>query len=123
MSNEKPTLSNELENDPNITSINEKGHYSPLDLLELKDPDVIGQLNHSVKQSILKILIREETSLKNIAEELDINPGTIKRHLTDLLKAHLILQTYIETNQFNFKIKYYRAKARKFRVAYIWPPG
>ena len=122
MSKEKHPSSKELESYTTETSRKENGHFVPQEILNLQNPDVIGILNHGVKQKILNILVREETSLKKIAEELDTNPGTIKRHLTDLLNAHLIIQTYIETNQFNFKIKYYRATARKFRVAYIWPP-
>ena len=56
--------------------------------------------------------------LKNATGE---NPGTVKRHLDDLVDKKLIVQTRIEKNIYGIKVKYYRATARQFVFNIKWP--
>ncbi len=87
-----------------------------LEKLELHDPNVVQHLFHEVKSKILNFLIRQKATLRTIAKELNINPGTIKRHLVDLNDFGLIRVVSEEQNEFGINQIYYRAVAKNFIV-------
>ncbi len=87
-----------------------------LENIELHDPNVVQHLFHDVKSKILNFLIRQKATLRTIAKELNINPGTIKRHLVDLKDFGLIRVVSEEQNEFGINQIYYRAVAKNFIV-------
>ena len=87
-----------------------------LDTLEFHDPNVVPHLFHDVKSKILNLLIRQKATLRTIAKELNINPGTIKRHLVDLNEFGLIRIVSEEQNEFGITQIYYRTVAKNFIV-------
>ena len=93
------------------------------DNLEISDPNIISIFYHEKKSEILKLLIKEELTLKEIKDKMDINPGTIRRHLDDLLAAGLVELTRTEINRYSMLMKFYRSTAKSFqiKVEYKWP--
>ena len=89
--------------------------------LILNDPEVISVFKSEGKQSILNILIREEKNIQDLKNALKMNPGSIKRHIDNLLELGLIVQTREDENSWGVKMKYYRAVAEKFTINYSWP--
>ena len=90
--------------------------------MHIHDHSVVSILFHDKKQEILKLLIDEELTIIEISKKLgDLNPGTVKRHLTDLENAQLIYLSREERNEFGINMKYYRAVAKKFLVNLSFP--
>ncbi|UYP44393.1 hypothetical protein NEF87_000678 [Candidatus Lokiarchaeum ossiferum] len=87
----------------------------------INDPSVVPILFHEKKQMLLSLIIPEEKTIIDIKNITKMNPGTIKRHLDDLVKKNLAVQSRFFTNEFGIKMKYYRAVARKFLVQIEWP--
>ena len=56
--------------------------------------------------------------LKNATK---MNPGTVKRHINDLLDHGLVQQTRLEKNMYSITEKYYRATAKTFIIQLRWP--
>ena len=52
-----------------------------------------------------------------------LNPGTIRRHLDELIEKNLIFLVRTEKTNFGQIMKYYRASAKKFlvRINFDWP--
>ena len=46
----------------------------------------------------------------------EINPGTIKRHLDDLIANDLVFMIFDDRSEYNVKMKFYSAKARNFII-------
>lgn len=86
----------------------------------LDDPRV-SVIIHKQKRDILKLLIDNELNIKEIQDLTKINPGTIKRHLDDLVLNNLVIQTQTIKNEFGFVLKYYRAVYKKFTFNVEWP--
>lgn len=105
--------------DTNNTTTNSE--YKIKDEIILDNPEVITFFKSEGKQDILKILINQEMNLHEIRNTLKMNPGTVKRHLDQLLEFKLIEQTREDTNSWGVKMKYYRAVAKKFIIHYSWP--
>ena len=84
------------------------------------DPKMVI-LIHKQKREVLKVLIEQELNIKEIENITKINPGTIKRHLDDLVENGLVLQTQTIKNEYGFVLKYYRAVVKKLIVNFEWP--
>lgn len=92
------------------------------DELNITDYAVVSVLFHTQKSEILKLLINEELTIIEISKKLGgLNPGTVKRHLTDLENAQLIFLSKEVRNEFGINMKYYRAVAKNFRVNLSFP--
>ena len=90
--------------------------------IQIQDPSVVSILFHDKKQEILRLLILEELTIIEISKKLgDLNPVTVKRHLTDLENAHLIYLSREERNEFGINMKIYRAVAKKYHVNLSFP--
>ena len=90
--------------------------------MQIRDHSVVSVLFHTQKSAILKLLIDEELTIIEISKKLeDLNPGTVKRHLTDLENAHLIYLSKEVRNEFGINMKYYRAVAKSFNVNLSFP--
>ena len=50
-----------------------------------------------------------------------MNPGTIKRHLSDLQKFGLVFISREKLNEYSIVMKYYRATAKTFVFQISWP--
>ncbi len=92
------------------------------DEIQIKDYAVVSVLFHVQKSEILKLLINEELTIIEISKRLDgLNPGTVKRHLTDLENANLIYLSKEVRNEFGINMKFYRAVAKRFNVNLSFP--
>jgi DNA-binding transcriptional ArsR family regulator len=90
--------------------------------LHITDYAVVSVLFHEVKQEILKLLIFDELTIIEISKRLNnLNPGTVKRHLTDLENAKLIKLSKEERNEFGINMKFYKAVAKTFHVNLSFP--
>jgi predicted transcriptional regulator len=87
----------------------------------ISDPSAVSVLFHDKKQEILKLLIIQDLNIREIENKTGLNPGTIKRHLDDLLDKKLVFQSQTIKNEYGFTLKYYRAVAKKFIVNLEWP--
>ncbi len=93
----------------------------PLDEKVIATPAVVPVLFHAEKQQILGMLILSEYTIQELSTALKLNPGTVKRHITDLMENNLVVQTRTDVNEYGIKLKYYRATARRFVVNLAWP--
>ncbi len=87
----------------------------------ITDPTAVPILFHDKKQLLLKLLIEKEMTIIDLKNSTKLNPGTIKRHLTDLVEKGLAKQTRIEINTYGVRMKFYRATAIQFIVNLKWP--
>jgi len=87
----------------------------------ITDPQVVPNLFHRVKQEILEQLIHREMTIIDLKKVLGHNPGTIKRHLDDLVEAHLVKQVRTVENKYKVVMRYFRATAKRFIVNLKWP--
>jgi DNA-binding transcriptional ArsR family regulator len=87
----------------------------------ISDPSAVSVLFHEKKQEILKLLVKEDLNIKDIENLTGLNPGSIKRHLDDLLDKKLVFLSQTIKNEYGFILKYYRASARKYIVNLEWP--
>ena len=91
------------------------------DEMIVKDVEAIALFRSEGKQDILRILMENEMNIHDLKNALKMNPGTIKRHLDQLLQYELIVQTREDENSWGVKMKYYRTVARKFKINFEWP--
>lgn len=104
--------------------INNKGITTVKDILPEKiinSPETVPILFHEKKQELLKELMIKENTIIDLKNITSMNPGTIKRHLQDLVLAGLVIQTRTEKNIYGVNMKYYRASAKSFVVNLKWP--
>jgi len=87
----------------------------------ITDANTLPVLFHEKKQTLLKILIDQEMNIIDLKNITGLNPGTIKRHLTDLLEKELIRIVRTEQNIYGVTMKFYRATAKQFVVNIRWP--
>lgn len=102
----------------------EKSDLQTSDLHEtlvITDPSVVPVLFHEKKQILLQLLIDKEMTIIDMKNITNMNPGTIKRHITDLVDSGLARQSRIETNIYSIKMKFYRATAKQFTISLKWP--
>ena len=91
------------------------------DEIVLSDPEIISVFRSEGKQDILKVLITQEMNINELKNILKLNPGTVKRHLDQLLEYKLIKQTREDENSWGVKMKYYRAVAKRYIIHFSWP--
>lgn len=87
----------------------------------LEDPDAIAIFKSEGKQDILRILIDQEMNIHDLKNKLKLNPGTVKRHIDQLIEFKLIVQTREDENSWGVRMKYYRSVAKKFIIHFEWP--
>lgn len=100
-------------NKNNITQIKEE--------IILTNPVAVSVVFHEKKSQILKLLIEKEMTIIDLKHATGLNPGTIKRHLDDLLKCNLISISKEQLSEYSIVMKYYRAVAMKYRFNIVWP--
>ncbi len=91
------------------------------DEMQITNPDAVPILFHPKKEEILKLLISKEMTIIDLKHATGMNPGTVKRHLTDLLENHLVFISREKVNEFSIVMKYYRASAKTFQIRINWP--
>ncbi len=102
-------------------SIGQNNNEQIIEELLITDPTVVPILFHEKKAMILKLLIKKEMTIIDIKNTTGLNPGTIKRHLNDLLKYNLVFIAKKEINDYSIIMKFYRAKAKSYRFEITWP--
>ncbi|MFX0066571.1 MAG: winged helix-turn-helix domain-containing protein [Candidatus Hermodarchaeota archaeon] len=110
-------MANKIESDGTTSKITDQVILEKL----ITDPDAVPILFHPQKQKILKFLLEKEMTIIDLKKATNMNPGTIKRHLTDLVKKGLAKQARTEINKYSITMKYYRATAQQFIVMIKWP--
>ena len=91
--------------------------------MEISDYEVIPHLFHDRKSEILKLLIEEKMNLSEIGEIVNLNPGTVRRYLDELMRFDLIKVIETRKNKYGQIMKYYRAAAKKYeiKIRFSWP--
>lgn len=87
----------------------------------ISDPSVVPVLFHKKKQVILNLLLEKELNIMELKQETNLNPGTIKRYLDDLVSKDLAFLIRKVQNEYGFFLKYYRATAKSFIIHLEWP--
>lgn len=87
----------------------------------ITNPEAVSIIFHEKKGEILKHLIYREMTLIDLKHATDLNPGTVKGHLTDLLEHDLVFISRESVNEFKIVMKYYRASAKSFIFNIVWP--
>ena len=95
--------------------------FTPAEDLIIDDVEAIKLLSHEKINEILNLLITQEMTIIDLKNQLKMNPGTIKRHLDNLLASGLVVITREEINKFQITMKYYRIRAKRFIVQWRWP--
>ncbi|TFF67223.1 ArsR family transcriptional regulator [Candidatus Thorarchaeota archaeon] len=87
------------------------------DLAIIDDPKIIKILFEPTRAEIIfKYLVNNAMTVKQLADALDKNPGTILHHIDKLKKAGLVVQERTEQTVTNIVQRYYRATAREYRL-------
>jgi len=89
--------------------------------LMITNPEAVSIVFHEKKGEILSLLIEKEMTIIDLKHATDMNPGTVKRHLTDLLEYDLVFISREKVNEFSIVMKYYRASAKSFVFNITWP--
>jgi len=105
----------------NKSSERKRSNQTIQDELQLDNPEVIPVIYHKKKGEILKLLIEKEITIIELSHATGMNPGTVKRHLTDLQKYNLVFISRERVNEFSIVMKYYRASARNYLFNFKWP--
>ena len=93
----------------------------PREEITLTDPSAVAIVFHEKKGQILKLLIKKEMTIIDLKHATGMNPGTVKRHLDDLLQHDLILISKEQLSEYSIMMKFYRAVAKKFLFKIEWP--
>ena len=93
----------------------------PKNELILTDPQIIRIVLHNQKLLILNQLFTEMRNIKQLKKITGLNPGTIKRHLDDLLVHQLVKIVSSQKTNYNITMKFYQAVAKKFMIIYQVP--
>ncbi len=88
------------------------------DKMVVTDPKVIRVILHEQKLQILQILLHEMKNIQELRELTQINPGTIKRNLDELMEYGLIFIAAIKKSDYNITMKYYRATANRIEISF-----
>jgi hypothetical protein len=89
--------------------------------ITISNPLAIPILFHEKKGMILKLLIEKEMTIIDLKLETGLNPGTIKRHIDDLLQYDLVFISRTQISEQSVVMKFYRAKAKKYNFDIKWP--
>ncbi|MHA1746092.1 MAG: winged helix-turn-helix domain-containing protein [Promethearchaeota archaeon] len=88
-----------------------------LESLTVTDSELALTILHGKKKMILSLLLNNAMTIQEIKKETGLNPGTIKRHLIDLMSSDLIDMVKEERSEkYNINMKFYRAKAKEIRI-------
>ena len=87
----------------------------------ITNPSAVPIVFHEKKGMLLKLLVEKEMTIIDLKKETGLNPGTIKRHLEDLLQHGLIFITKEQINEYGIVMKFYRATAKKLIFKLTWP--
>ena len=106
---------NEIKNskEGNIASIQEE--------MLITNPETVPILFHPKKKEILTLLILKNMTIIDLKHATGLNPGTVKRHLTDLFNHNLVFISHEKVNEFGIVMKYYRASSKTFHIKIDWP--
>ncbi len=85
------------------------------------DPSAVPVMFHNKKNLILKLLIQNEMTIIDLKHKTGMNPGTIKRHLNDLLEFNLIYISREQISDYGIVMKYYIATAKRYKFEMSWP--
>ena len=90
---------------------------SPMKDLEiLSDPNTIKILFEPTRSAIVfRYLVNGSMTVKQLADALDKNPGTILHHIDKLKKIGLVVEDRTEATVTGIVQRYYRASAREYR--------
>ena len=86
------------------------------DGIRITDPKLARILLHRDKKRIISDLIEKEMTIQELSSSTEINPGTIKRHLDNLISNKLVFMSRQERTKYNVKQKFYSAVARQFII-------
>jgi len=87
------------------------------DLKVIEDAKTIKLLFEPTRANIVfKYLTKDAMTVKQLADALDKNPGTILHHIDKLKDADLIVEDYTEPTATGIVQRYYRATAREYRL-------
>ncbi len=87
------------------------------DLAVISDPKTIKVLMEPTRSQILfKYLVNGSMTVKQLADALGKNPGTILHHIEKLKNAGLVVQERTEQTVTGIVQRYYRATAREYRL-------
>jgi predicted ArsR family transcriptional regulator len=83
----------------------------------LSDADTIKTLFEPTRSKIVfRYLVNGSMTVKQLADVLDKNPGTILHHIEKLKKVGLVVEERTETTVTGIVQRYYRATAREYRL-------
>jgi predicted transcriptional regulator len=88
------------------------------EVMVISDPNLICILLHEQKRQILSAIFSEMKNIQEIKAKTGINPGTIKRHLDELMVHHLVVIRDTKKSDYNITMKYYQAAAKRFEIKY-----
>lgn len=87
------------------------------DLEVITDPGVFKVLLEPVRADIVfKFLVNGAMTVKQLADALGKNPGTILHHIDALKKAGIVVQERTQLTPTGIVQRYYRATAREYRM-------
>lgn len=108
------------ESDKHASNVSENTK-EPAEKLIIKESAQVSQIMHEKKQLILLEIFRIPLTIQDLKIKTGMNPGTIKRHLDDLMAHNLVYVQRTERNEYNILMKYYRAQAKKFIINICLP--
>ncbi|TXT54365.1 MAG: hypothetical protein BAJATHORv1_70065 [Candidatus Thorarchaeota archaeon] len=87
------------------------------DLEVITDPKVVKLLFENTRSKIVfRYLVNEAMTVKQLADALGKNAGTILHHIDKLRKAGLVVQERTELTKTGIVQRFYRATAREYRL-------
>ena len=95
--------------------------YKPIPEYNISNPQCLKHFTHEKKMAVLKALLNDPKTIMELSNELGLNPGTVKRHLEDLIKDNLVQFSHVVKNKFNITMKFYRATAIRYHFEWDWP--
>ena len=95
--------------------------FIPEETKEITDPALIMQVMHSNKQRILKEIFQQGRTIQELKNLTGMNPGTIKRHLDELMKHSLVDVERTDRNEYKILMKFYRTVAKNFEIHFTLP--
>ena len=101
----------------NVNSSEKQKIQEIKDELIITDSSLVLIVLHDKKKLILEHLLEKEMTIQDLSQTIGLNPGTIKRHLQNLLDHELIFSPRTVKNDYNIKMTYYRAVARSFKIS------
>ncbi|MFX0090681.1 MAG: winged helix-turn-helix domain-containing protein [Candidatus Hodarchaeota archaeon] len=110
-------MTNKIESNGSSQEINDDIEEEKL----IVDHEAVPILFHPKKQMLLKLLVENEMTIIDLKRATGMNPGTVKRHLNDLLEKGLVKQSRIEINRYSIAMRFYRATAKQFIISIKWP--